>query len=151
MTADQHVTTDQRGEPLLPSVEGIRALADLCRQRGVSWLEASDGDWSIRLELDAAAAPDSMEAPPVREEIAPAPNPAIVHSDWVGIFHRTEDSDSAPFVAEGQRVAATDVIGAIEAMGLQHSQLAGRDGRIVRFLVEDGTPVEYGQPLLEVE
>lgn len=138
-------------EHAVPSVEGIRALADLCRQQGVSWLEASDGDWSVRLELDDTAAPIAGETPLMPESLAPAPSPVIVRSDSVGIFHRTEDSESAPLVSEGQRVSATDVIGAIEAMGLQHNQQAGRDGRIVRFLVEDGTPVEYGQPLLEME
>ena len=145
------MTTDQQPEQPLPSVEGIRALADLCRQRGVSWLEASDGDWSVRLELQEVPALDAVEAPAAQESLVPAASPVVVRSDWVGVFHRTEDSDSAPFVTEGQRVAATDVIGAIEAMGLQHAQQAGHDGRIVRFLVEDGTPVEYGQPLLEVE
>lgn len=142
---------DQRALQPIPSVEGIRALADLCLQRGVSWLEAEDGEWSVRLQLDAAAVPEAVEQPPSPIEVEPEARVTIVYSDWVGIFHRAEDADSAPLATEGQRVVAADVIGAIEAMGTQHDQQAGRDGRVLRFLVEDGTPVEYGQPLLELE
>lgn len=132
------------------SVEGIRALADLCLSAGVHEIEASDGGWSVRLLIDgtlAAAAPEGDDRALAAGEPA---GPHIVHSEWVGIFHRAIDGVSASYVQEGQQVRSGDVVCAIEAMQMQHEQCTDRDGVIARFLVEDGTPIEYGQPLLEI-
>lgn len=131
-------------------MEGIRALADLCQGSGVFELEASDGDWSVRLRIDrTAAAALPTPAVPSGDESAQT-GVHVVHSGWVGVFHRAIDGESAPYVQEGQVVRDGDVVGVIEAMQLQHEQRSDRDGTIIRFLVDDDTPVEYGQPLLEI-
>jgi len=132
-----------------PDVSGVRALADLCARAGVSDLEASDGSWSIRLRFD----PDAAGASAIQLAAISTPEeaePTLVRSGWVGIFHRAADAESAPSLREGERVEAEGVIGVIEAMQLQHQQRSETAGIAARFLVEDGTPVEYGQPLLEL-
>ena len=132
-----------------PSVSGVRALAELCARAGVSDLEVSDGSWSVRMRLDPDATPSSVAHVATSIESAEA-EPILVRSGWVGIFHRATDAESAPSLREGERVEANGVIGVIEAMQLQHQQRSETAGVAFRFLVEDGTPVEYGQPLLEL-
>lgn len=136
-------------QPQYPAVSGVRILADLCARAGVSDLEASDGSWSIRLHLDADGAPVSAGGIDVAAASADVA-PILVRSGWVGIFHRAADAESAPSLRDGEQVEANGVIGVIEAMQLQHQQRSELAGIAVRFLVEDGTPVEYGQPLLEL-
>jgi acetyl-CoA carboxylase biotin carboxyl carrier protein len=131
-----------------PSVEGIRALATLCQQAGVEVLEASVGQWSVRLRFDLEGAGALTTAQP--EPVEPVDEtPQLVLSEWVGVFRRSLDG-GPPLAAEGRQVKEGDVIGLIEAMQLMHEQRSDRTGTVVRFLVEDGSPVEYGQPLLEL-
>jgi acetyl-CoA carboxylase biotin carboxyl carrier protein len=149
MVAD-NTTSNDVPDPRRPSAEGIRALADLCRRTGVDELEASVGAWSVRLRLDfraAAELPEAIAAPPVPAE---AERAYVLRSEWVGVFHRALEPDGTPFMLEGQQVRDGDVVGLIEAMQLLHEQRADRDGTILRFLLDEGAPVEYGQPILEI-
>ena len=149
MTADPPPSAQGAAPAGQPSVSGVRALAELCARAGVSDLEASDGSWSIRMRLD----PDTGAAPAAHVAAAPRSaeaEPILVRSGWVGIFHRATDAESDPWLHEGERVEANGVIGVIEAMQLQHQQRSETAGVAFQFLVEDGTPVEYGQPLLEL-
>jgi len=133
-----------------PSLEGVRALALLCQQAGVHELEASDGDWSVRLTLDLAAARplgDDSPAPSGSEEDI---GPFVLHSDWVGVFRRALYTDGESMVQEGQHVQEGEVVGLIEAMQLMHEQRSDRSAVLERFLVDDGAAVEYGQPLAEL-
>lgn len=133
-----------------PDVHTVRALVSLCQRAGVHDLEASEGDWYIRLHLDLEAAgtlPDQTETPDIAGETS---STVVVNSDWVGVFRRALDTETQPIVLEGQQVAEGDVIALIEAMQLLHEQRAHRAGKVSRFLVEDGSAVEYGQPLLEL-
>ena len=149
MAADPAASAQGAAPAGYPSVSGVRALAELCARAGVSDLEASDGSWSIRMRLDPDAAPASAaHVAAATGSIEAEPN--LVRSGWVGIFHRATDAESAPSLREGERVEANGVIGVIEAMQLQHQQRSETAGVAFRFLVEDGTPVEYGQPLLEL-
>lgn len=144
-----------RPHPEAPSVEGVRTLAHLCQQAGVEVLEATDGRWSIRLRIDLslsiAASAAQVEAD--AGQAAGAGGPYRLLSQWVGVFHRdavTEDGGEH-YARPGQRVEEGDVLGMVEAMQLQHEVKAEHAGTLARFLVEDGTPVEYGQPLAEIE
>ena len=148
MATDPQAGAEGAAQAQHPAVSGVRALADLCARAGVSDLEASDGNWSIRLRLDPDGAPATAQ---LGAAVTPAEaEPVLVRSGWVGIFHRAADAESAPSLREGERVEANGVIGVIEAMQLQHQQRSEAAGIATRFLVEDGTPVEYGQPLLEL-
>jgi acetyl-CoA carboxylase biotin carboxyl carrier protein len=136
----------QRGG--VPSVEGIHTLAQLCQRARVEELEATDGRWSIRLKLDltlVAAQPPAAEP----SSAAEAGGPHLLISQWVGVFHRVPEGE--PYAQVGRHVDTGDVLGVVVAMQLQHEVPADRSGRLLRFLVEDGMPVEYGQPLAEIE
>ncbi|HTR01513.1 MAG TPA: biotin/lipoyl-containing protein, partial [Candidatus Acidoferrum sp.] len=68
----------------------------------------------------------------------------------VGTFYRSPAPNSPPFVAVGQTIKATDVIGIVEAMKMMNQIQAGKAGVVEAILVEDGQPVEYDQPLIIV-
>jgi len=72
-------------------------------------------------------------------------------SPMVGTFYRSQRSDGPPLVMEGTVVEPADHVGMIEAMKVRRDVSARVSGKIVKILVEDGHPVEYGQPLFELE
>jgi acetyl-CoA carboxylase biotin carboxyl carrier protein len=69
----------------------------------------------------------------------------------VGTFYRAPAPDAPPFVNEGDRVSAGQTVCLIEAMKMFNEIPAEMSGRVVRILVENGAPVEYGQPLMLIE
>ncbi len=77
--------------------------------------------------------------------------PLLIRSTMVGTFYRSDSSDRPPFVVEGTVVAADQPVAAIEAMKIKKDVLAHVPCRIVKALVANGHPVEYGQPLFQVE
>jgi acetyl-CoA carboxylase biotin carboxyl carrier protein len=91
-----------------------------------------------------AAAP---AAPPAAPEAAAAPEGHVVKSPMVGTFYRSSAPGAKPFVEVGQSVAAGDTLCIIEAMKLLNEIEADQGGSIKAVLVENGQPVEYGQPL----
>lgn len=143
--------SEESSRPDVPGLSAVRALAQLCQRAGVHDLEASVGDWSIRLRLDHTAADSLPPQPAASNTVTDPDQPHVLLSDWVGVFRRALDLDKPALAQEGQVVREGEVIGLIEAMQLLHEQRVDRPGRIVRFLVEDDAPVEYGQPLLEMQ
>jgi acetyl-CoA carboxylase biotin carboxyl carrier protein len=100
-----------------------------------------------------AAAPAPVAAAPAAASAAPAAPAAVktIDSPLVGTFYRAASPDSAPFVNVGDRVNADTVIGIIEAMKVMNEIKAEKTGVIKEILVENGQPVEFGQPLLVIE
>ncbi|MFC4020065.1 acetyl-CoA carboxylase biotin carboxyl carrier protein [Micromonospora sp. GCM10011542] len=98
------------------------------------------------------ARPTNGAAPaaPVRPA-APEPSRNAVRAPIVGTFYRAPEPGAAPFVAVGDLVRAGQVVGIVEAMKLMNEVSAERAGRVVAVLVEDGQPVEYDQPLVELD
>ncbi|MDB5073830.1 MAG: acetyl-CoA carboxylase biotin carboxyl carrier protein subunit [Chloroflexi bacterium] len=137
------------GNGEIPSTAGVRALAELCMQAGVEEIQASDGAWSVRLRLDTSAL-QTGEACAQVTELAEPEGPYVFLSQWVGVFHRSAEAGMAQYVEEGQSVGESDIVGVIAAMQLQHEVRVDRAGILQRFLVQDGTAVEFGQPLLEI-
>lgn len=74
-----------------------------------------------------------------------------VKAQLPGTFYRKPDPESEPYVTEGGKVSAGDVVGLIEVMKSFHEVKAEQDGRVARFLIEDGDAVAPGQDLLELE
>jgi acetyl-CoA carboxylase biotin carboxyl carrier protein len=74
-----------------------------------------------------------------------------VTAPMVGTFYRAPSPDAPPFVAEGDQVDAGQTVCIIEAMKLFNEIQSEVRGRVARVLVENGTPVEYGQPLLLID
>ncbi|MDG4757857.1 MULTISPECIES: biotin/lipoyl-containing protein [unclassified Micromonospora] len=101
----------------------------------------------------AAPAPPVATAPgpPAALIRPPVPGRATVRAPIVGTFYRAPEPGAAPFVAVGDLVRPGQPIAIVEAMKLMNEVVADRAGRVSAILVEDGHPVEYDQPLLELE
>lgn len=133
----------------------VRTLADLLGETGLSEIEYAKGDWRIRVAKSglASAVPLPMAAAtaaaPQSAVCAPeaAPSGAIT-SPMVGTVYRSQDPGAAPFVEVGDEVTEGQTLLLIEAMKTFNEIRAPRAGRIVKIMVENGAPVEYGDPLL---
>ena len=143
----------------------LKTLIDLVSESGISELEVHEGDATVRIVKSSQSGPPqqpiySPALPPAAlAPTAPAPTaeapratPAapvgnLVTSPMVGTFYRAPAPEKPPFVDLGQTVKAADPVCVIEAMKLLNEIEAGFDGVIKEILVENGQPVEFGQPL----
>ena len=130
--------------------EEIEELADLLQHSPVKKLEIAGDGWALRLDREVPKPKESpgTETPPAPASAAPtpksdhAPAQTVVDAPMVGVFHHNR-----PPVALGRPIRAGDVLGQIEALTLLSEVHAPIDGEIVEMRVDDGQPVEYGQPL----
>jgi acetyl-CoA carboxylase biotin carboxyl carrier protein len=107
-------------------------------------------EWTGNVEQVAEV---PVVAKPVEAAAAPA-DPGTTFplcSGTVGVFYRAPEPGAKPFVAEGDTIRPGQQVAILEAMKLMIPVEAERAGRVVEFLVEDGTAVEHGQPLLLLE
>ena len=100
--------------------------------------------------LPATTAPPAESKLPAAAPVAPAEAVHIVTSPIVGTFYRSPSPEAGPFVNIGSRVTPDTVVCIIEAMKLMNEIQAETSGEVVEILVENGQPVEYGQPLFGV-
>ncbi|MGH6863004.1 MAG: acetyl-CoA carboxylase biotin carboxyl carrier protein [Methylocella sp.] len=136
--------------------ELVEILAQLVTRLGLSEIEVAKGDFKIRVArqlstavIQPAVTPSQAAAtvaPP-----APADSPGTVKSPMVGTVYLRSSTDAAPFVEVGAQVKTGDKVLLVEAMKTFNEILAPRAGTVTGILVEDGQPVEYGQPLLVIE
>ncbi|WP_026608370.1 acetyl-CoA carboxylase biotin carboxyl carrier protein [Methylocapsa acidiphila] len=140
--------------------ELVEALAKIVTRLGLSEIEFAHGDFKIRVarQLTAAPAPAaSLAAPQPVPASAPqtsapaAESPGAVKSPMVGTAYLRSAPDAAPFVEIGARVKIGDKLLLVEAMKTFNEIVAPRAGTVTGILVQDGQPVEYGQPLLVIE
>ena len=140
----------------------LKTLIDLVQQSGIAELEITEGEEKVRISrFGAPGAPMMMPQPmPVAAmpmaEIAEPAAPAeaeghAVKSPMVGTFYRSATPGAKPFVEVGQTVKTGETVCIIEAMKLLNEIEADRDGVIKAILVENGQPVEYGQPLFVID
>ncbi|MBL7715019.1 MAG: acetyl-CoA carboxylase biotin carboxyl carrier protein [Bdellovibrionales bacterium] len=103
----------------------------------------------------AAAAPAAASVAPPAPVAKPAPaaasNQKQITSPFVGTFYRSASPTAQPYVKEGQSIKRGDVLCIIEAMKLMNEIEAEVSGKIVKVLVENGSPVEFGEPLFVIE
>ena len=146
----------------------LKTLIDLVQQSGIAELEITEGEEKVRISrgmpavAQAAPQPGAMyytahpgtapaeAAPPAptAEAAAPAePEGHVIKSPMVGTFYRSAAPGAKPFVELGQAVKAGETVCIVEAMKLLNEIEADADGVIKEILVENGQPVEYGQPL----
>ena len=143
----------------------LKKLIDLVEASGISELEITEGEEKVKIVKGgggpavvaapvpgpAAPAPVAPPAPAVSAlpaetpEAAPEGHP--VKSPMVGTFYRTPSPDAKPFVEVGQAVKEGQIICIIEAMKLMNEIECDKSGTVKAILVENGQPVEYGQPL----
>lgn len=146
------------GSPAAAAIdtELVEILAQLVTRLGLSEIEVAKGDFKIRVarQLSAAVIQPAVTPPQATATgapSAPADGPGTVKSPMVGTVYLRSSADAAPFVEVGAQVKTGDKVLLVEAMKTFNEILAPRAGTVTGILVEDGQPVEYGQPLLVIE
>ncbi|MEP3113466.1 acetyl-CoA carboxylase biotin carboxyl carrier protein [Nisaea sp.] len=135
----------------------VRKLAALLEETGLGELEYAKDDWRIRVARPAVQQAANIVAAPTPAAVAPAADTAsadiagAVTSPMVGTAYLGPDPDSAPFVSSGTRVAEGQTLMIIEAMKVMNPIPAPRAGTVKDILVQNGQPVEFGQPLFVIE
>ena len=138
----------------------LKTLIDLVSESGVAELEITEGEDRVRIvnrpgtpvaQTVTVAAPAAPAAAPAPAAPEPQTNSRSITSPMVGTFYRAPSPGAAPFVEVGDTVKKGQVIGIIEAMKLLNEVEADQDGVVTGFAVENGQPVEFGQPLLILE
>ena len=161
--------------PQESDVEFIQALAELLRSNDLTEIEVSreyaDNDGltvrvarqivhaapaathapMVALPAPAGAAAPAPVAPPVAPALDPTEDPGVVPSPMVGTAYLQAEPEAPPFVKVGDTVTEGQTILIIEAMKTMNQIPAPRAGRVKRILVEDGSPVEFGAPLIILE
>ncbi|WP_024930142.1 acetyl-CoA carboxylase biotin carboxyl carrier protein [Methylophilus sp. OH31] len=141
----------------------LKKLIDLVEESGISELELTEGEEKVRISRAMApgvapvaqyvAAPAPVAAPAAAPVAAPAAAPAevldgkVVKSPMVGTFYRASSPDAKSFVDVGSSVSTGDTLCIIEAMKLLNEIESEFSGTIKKIFVENGQPVEYGEPL----
>ena len=154
----------------------LKTLIDLVSESGISELEITEGEGRVRIvkaaapqaipipammpaptaiapamAADGSAASAATPSPASGEEPAKAPTGHVVKSPMVGTFYRSAQPGSEAFVSVGSKVRQGDTLCIIEAMKLMNEIEADCDGTVKAVLVENGSPVEFGQPLFVIE
>ncbi len=149
-----------------PDIEVVRKLAELLNETGLGEIEIEHGELRVRvargggyeaypmISAPAPVQPAGQAAPaaPAASTPAPAaPKGDAVKSPMVGTAYLQPNPGADSFVRVGSQVAAGQTLLIIEAMKTMNPVPAPRAGRVVEVLVEDGQPVEFGQPLIVLE
>jgi acetyl-CoA carboxylase biotin carboxyl carrier protein len=150
--------------PQIPAIdhEAIRELAKLLDETGLTEIAVERDGVSIRVARhsggavtraraaeSAAATPPTIAATPL--PIDPAQHPGVVASPMVGTAYLAPEPGARPFVEVGTLVKTGEPLMIIEAMKTMNQIPAPRSGTVIQILVDDGQPVEYGQPLVIIE
>ncbi|EAO5894012.1 acetyl-CoA carboxylase biotin carboxyl carrier protein [Salmonella enterica] len=154
-------------------IRKIKKLIELVEESGISELEISEGEESVRISrttanagfpvMQQAYAAPIMQQPALSNAVAPAATPAmeapaaaeisghIVRSPMVGTFYRTPSPDAKAFIEVGQKVNVGDTLCIVEAMKMMNQIEADKAGTVKAILVESGQPVEFDEPLVVIE
>jgi len=146
--------------------EQIRAVIRLAAEADIAELEVESPTLRVVVKkAPGGVAPVSppavghapgQDVPPAGAAPAQPPSPAVDHlqpitAPMVGTFYRAPNPDAPPYVDEGDMVDAGQTVCIIEAMKLFNEIKSELQGRVAKILVENGAPVEYGQPLFLIE
>jgi acetyl-CoA carboxylase biotin carboxyl carrier protein len=144
----------------------LKTLIDLVSESNVSELEITEADGKVRIvkagaapvayamPATLAAAPAATAAPLAAAPVViepPVETGHIVKSPMVGTFYRSSSPGAKAFAEVGDQVKAGQAVCIIEAMKIMNEIESDQDGTITKILIENGQPVEYGQPLFVVE
>lgn len=151
------------------NLDEIRELAELVNEHGFTDFEFENENIRVRLSKQvnapvfAASAPQVAAAAPVPTQAVPTAAEAVpaaaadedaglhkITSPIVGTFYRSPAPDKPSYVSEGSTVSPETVVCIVEAMKLMNEIQAETSGEIVKIYVENGQPVEYGQPLFGI-
>lgn len=138
----------------------VRQLIELMQEHDLSELDLRQADHRVRIRRGGEVVAFSGPAAPAPRAAAAAPAPAapvaddrmlVIKSPMVGTFYRASGPDAAAFVKVGDRIGPDKTVCIVEAMKVFNEIPAGVSGQVVAILVENGAPVEFGQPLLKVD
>jgi acetyl-CoA carboxylase biotin carboxyl carrier protein len=143
-------------------IRKVKKLIELLEESGLAEIEINEGEDSVRISRYSTASPPPMVVAPVAAAAAPAatvedqaiPPPPDGHSmtaPMVGTYYSAPAPGAKSFVQVGSEVQVGDVLCIIEAMKMMNQIEADQSGRVVSILVENGEPVEFGQPLFIIE
>jgi acetyl-CoA carboxylase biotin carboxyl carrier protein len=151
-------------------VRKIRRLVELMKEHDLTEIDLQQGEVRIQLRRGSSTGqPSLVVAPTAQPAVAMAPVSAptsapttdaavakpstakIIKSPMVGTFYSASDPDSPPFVKVGDHIGPDTVVCIVEAMKVFNQIPAETSGRIIAVLVENGAPVEFGQPLFKVD
>lgn len=144
----------------------LKKLIDLVEQSGISELEITEGEETVRISRASpqpayalhpqvhhipVSAPAAMPASAVPAAAAEEPSGHVLKSPMVGTFYRSPSPGADAFVEVGSKVEVGDTLCIIEAMKLLNEIESDKTGVIKAILVENGQPVEFGEPLFVIE
>ena len=147
-------------------IRKVKKLIELLEESGIAEIEISEGEESVRISrysqhaqvaqtfaVPTATAPAAPAAAAAAPESAEPAEPAghQVTAPMVGTYYSSPSPGASAFVEVGSTVAAGDTLCIIEAMKMMNQIEADVAGKVVRVLVENGHPVEFGQPLFVIE
>lgn len=154
-------------------IRKIKKLIELLEETGISEIEITEGEESIRLSRHSNQVPMESQVRyiPAPQQAAPAPQPVgatalnapgaakaddelkghKVRSPMVGTLYTSASPESAPYVVLGQTIKAGDTLCIIEAMKMFNEIESDRDGKVIAILLNNGDPVEYDQTLFVIE
>jgi acetyl-CoA carboxylase biotin carboxyl carrier protein len=152
-------------------IRKVKKLIELLEESGISEIEISEGEESVRISRypnPGTVSVQTLQHPPMLPPAAPAPAPAAsaepaaappppaargqqITAPMVGTFYSGPAPGAKPFVEIGTEVKPGDTLCVIEAMKMMNPIEAETAGRVVSILVENGSPVEFGQALFIIE
>ncbi len=148
MAAQRPPTPDSRA-----AIDLVRELGALLTELGLSEIEVSVGELRVRVGARRAEAivAGSPSLPTESGAPAPASTGVTIEAPMVGTFYRASSPTAEPYVREGDVVKEGQILCIIEAMKLMNEIETRAAGRVVKIFVDNGQPVEYGQPLFLLE
>lgn len=146
-------------------IRKVKKLIELLEESGIAEIEINEGEESVRISRYStsapaapvqyapapAAAPAPVAAPAVAEAADTTPSGHAVKSPMVGTYYSAASPGAKNFINVGDSVAEGDTICIIEAMKILNQIEADKSGVVKAILVENGQPVEFGQPLVIIE
>jgi len=140
----------------------VRKLIELMKEHDLTEIDLKQADSAVRIkrggEVVSYAAPVAAPAAPAPTAAAETAGPSaedarmvVVKSPMVGTFYQASSPESPPFVKVGDRIGPEKTVCIVEAMKVFNEIPAGVSGQVVAVLVENGAPVEFGQPLIKVD
>ncbi|MDA1106985.1 MAG: acetyl-CoA carboxylase biotin carboxyl carrier protein [Proteobacteria bacterium] len=144
-------------------IRKVKKLIELLEESGIAEIEIKEGEESVRISRHGQGAPqvamhtvhtpptNGVPAAPVEAALPAEPAGHTVNAPMVGTFYQFAAPGTPPFVVLGQTVNVGDTLCVIEAMKIMNQIESDKAGVVKTMLVENGQPVEYGQPLYVIE
>jgi acetyl-CoA carboxylase biotin carboxyl carrier protein len=153
--------SDSRKSQDVFDVKKVLQLIELMKEHELSEIDLKQADQSVRIkrggEVVVSSAPVAAPARTAGTAPAAVPEPVadarmlVIKSPMVGTFYRASGPDAQAFIKVGDRIGPEKTVCIVEAMKVFNEIPAGVSGQVVAILVENGAPVEFGQPLIKVD